>query len=164
MRDGQQHDGRHGCDRGREHPGNVGVCGDDGVNRVRRHRHERTADQQRPRIPGRALPGQSDDGDRGDDDDAVHDQWPRPRLPRPDAGASGQIGQRRERQPERPGRDEHRPRDRRHSGPAPPFRFTPHSAGLPKAADGGPAERPNHGTALCVRPSDVASDEGCVAR
>ena len=82
-------------DRGREHPWHVGVCGDDGVNGVRRHRHERAADQQRPRVPGRALPGEGDDGDRGDDDDAVHDQRPRPPAP-PDPGASGQIGERRE--------------------------------------------------------------------
>ena len=112
----------------------------------------------------RPEPVEGGDGDRGDDDAAVHDQWPRPRLPRPDPGASGQIGQRRERQPERPGGDEHRPRDRRHGSPAPPVRLAHHSPALPKAADGGLAVRPNHRPAPWLRRSDGASGAGWVAR
>ena len=133
---------------------------DDGVDRVRSDRDERATGQERPRVPGGTLPGKSDDGDSRDDDDAVHDQRPRPRLPRPDPGASGQIGQRRERQPEGSGGDEHRPGDRRHGGPAPPVRFTPHSPALPRAEDGGFSARPNHRSALWLRPPDA----GWVAR
>jgi hypothetical protein len=71
----------------------VGVGRDHRVQAVRRHRHRGTADQQRPRIPRRSLPGEGDDGDRGDHDHAVDDQRPRPRLPGPDPGAAGKVGQ-----------------------------------------------------------------------
>ncbi|MPN02372.1 hypothetical protein SDC9_149588 [bioreactor metagenome] len=136
----------HGRDSGHgpsENARHVSICGDDRVDGVRRHRHAGSTDEQRPRVPGGAGSGQGDDGDRGDDDDAVHDQRPRPRLPRPDPRAARQVGQGSEGEPERAHRDEHGPRDRGHDGPA-----TPSSGvhGKLRAGDGSGGERSSEAT------------------
>ena len=67
------------------------------------------------------APSERDDGNGCDDDDPVHDQRPRPRLPRIDPGAAGKVRQSGEGEPERTCSDEHRPGDRRrHRHPATP--------------------------------------------
>jgi hypothetical protein len=92
------------------------------------------------------LTGEGDDGDRRDDDDAVHDQRPRPRLPCPDPGAAARSAKRGERQPERSGGDEHRPRDRRHHRPAPPSDFDAHHSTRPPEGCGSAHQTTNHPT------------------
>jgi len=108
---GEQHHGRDGRDRRREPRWYVGVRGDDRVQRVRGHRHRGPTDQQRPRIPGRPLARERDHRDRRNDDHAIDDQRPRPRLALSDARSAGEVSQRGEGQPERAGRDEHGPDD-----------------------------------------------------
>lgn len=77
----QQHQRRRRRHRRGERTRQVGVGSDDGVDRVRGHRHHRPGGQQRPRIPGGTLPRERDDDDGCDDDDAVHDQRPRHACP-----------------------------------------------------------------------------------
>ncbi len=92
----------------------VGVRGRRPREDIRRHRHRRAADQQRPRIPGRLLTGESDHRDGGHRTTTPSMiSGPRPRLPGTDPGAAGEVGQRGERQPERSANgDEHRPGNR----------------------------------------------------
>src|SRR5699024_1461078 len=88
-------------------PWYVGIGGNDGVQRIRRHRYERTCGQQHPRIPGRTVTSQSNDGDGGDDDNAVHDHRPRPRLTFTNPRPTREVCQCGERQPERAKGDQH---------------------------------------------------------
>ena len=127
VRDRQQHERRYCGDRSCECRRNVGVSGDDRVDRVGCYRDRGTGHEQQPRIPGGTLPRERDDGHCGNDDDAVHDERPCPRLALIDAGASREVGERRERQPEGGCGDEYGPSYRRPHGD-PPARLL-HAAG-----------------------------------
>src|SRR5699024_9313325 len=98
-------------------------------------------DQQRPRIPRRTVPVESDDRDRGDHDQPIDQQRPHPRLPDRDAGTGGEIGQGDERQPERAGRDPDRPRRRRDDRPPPPLPAHHHNPRTRAAEASGTANR-----------------------
>ena len=165
-----QHHRRHRRHTRSEYARYVGVGGDHGVDRVGGHRHRGAADQQRPGIPGRLLAGEGDDGDGGDDDDAVHDQRPRPRLLCTDAASGREVCQRGEGQPERAGGDEHRPRHRRHHRPSATRRpardraargrgghHSPRTLDVPVAAL---ASRRNQPSATCGDAPRTGGDDG----